>query len=303
MIDAMNKPFDLRLLLVFDAVMRERNVTRAALALHLTQPTVSNALSRLRHVLDDDVFVRCAGGVRPTPRALELAIPISQALRQIEHSLQPTAFRPENADTTFTFAMSDQVGAVLLPMMAAHLETVAPGIRLQIRPKVDAEVSRQLETQDIDFAIGVLHTDDRSPSAAPLYSDDYVCVMRKDHPLAQGHLSAKQFISARHLLVRSAGAATGLIDDVFRKKGLSRRIGMTTSQVIAVPEIIQRSNLVATLLRRTAECLHDADLVHTVPLPFRLGPVQIALFWHVSVNSHPPHAWMRAELVELCRSL
>lgn len=295
--------FDLRLLLVFDAVMRERNVTRAAEALHLAQPTVSNAISRLRNVMNDEVFVRCAGGVRPTPRALELANPIAQALRQIQDSLQPTAFVPNDADMTFNLAMSDQVGAVLLPIIASYLQEVAPGIRLKVHPKVDAEIPRQLAFQTIDFAIGVFNTEDRSLCTEPLYSDEYVCVMRKDHPLARGPLSAKQFVAASHLLVRPAGAATGLIDDVFKKKGLSRKISVTTSQVISVPSIIQRSDLVATLLSKTANSLHNADQFHVVRLPFRLGPVQISIFWHASVSYHRPHAWLRGKLAELCQAI
>ncbi len=149
------RKFDLKALLVFDAVMTERSTTKASYQLSMSQPAVSSALNRLRYGLEDELFIRGADGMRPTPRALELAAPIRQALTQLSEALEPVEFVPANASRTFTFTMTDHVALLILPTLAKRLEKVAPNIDIRVKPNTNVNAPELLNSGEIDFAIGV----------------------------------------------------------------------------------------------------------------------------------------------------
>ena len=294
---------DLKLLVVFDAVMSERSVTRAGTRLGMTQPAVSNAVARLRHLLKDELFVRAQGSIRPTPRAVELTGPVRQALRQIEAVLDPSDFDPVRDTRVFKLAMSDHAAVTMLPHVVKRLEAIAPNVDLQVQPKFNWTVADLLDAHEIDFALGVVPDAPVRFSRIALFEDVYLCAMRRDHMLARGEFTLESFAAAKHLAVRPVGKATNLIDHVLESRGLKRRMALTVNQFLVVPAIVGNTDLVATLFRRTAEGLGILESPHLVLRPVPLPPVQAELLWHSTMTHHKAHRWMREILVDSCRAL
>jgi DNA-binding transcriptional LysR family regulator len=294
---------DLKLLVVFDAVMSEGSVTRAGTRLGMTQPAVSNALGRLRHLLKDELFVRAQGSIRPTPRALELTGPVRHALKQIEAVLDPSDFDPGRDARVFKLAMSDHVAVTILPHLVERLEKIAPNVDLQVRPKFNRTVADLLDGHEIDFALGVVPDAPVRFSRTTLFEDVYMCAMRRGHKLARGSLTLDRFATVKHLVVRPAGEATNLIDHVLESEGLERRMALTVNQFLAVPAIIGNTDLVATLFRRTAEQLGILDGPDLVVRPLPLPPAQATLLWHPTMTHHKAHRWVREVLIDTCRAL
>ncbi|HLF58484.1 MAG TPA: LysR family transcriptional regulator [Alphaproteobacteria bacterium] len=294
---------DLNLLVVFDALMEERSVTRAGRRIGMTQPAVSNALNRLRHLLKDDLFLRGPKGMRPTPRAVELARPVRQALSQIDLALRPVEFDPGRAANTFRLAMADYAASLILPPLAHRLEREAPGVNIRVRINDNVSAPGLLDRNEIDFAIGYHSEWPERFGGQVLFTETYVCVMRRGHPLARDRITLEEFASARHLLVTLTGEATGFVDRLLKKRGLERRVAMTANQFLVAPLIIQNSDMIMTLALRTAERFAEVNKLHIVPVPLEPDPIDLTLLWHKELIRHPAHEWMRALLVEICRTV
>jgi DNA-binding transcriptional LysR family regulator len=294
---------DLNLMVVFDALMEERSVTKAGRRIGMTQPAVSNALNRLRHVLKDDLFLRGPKGMRPTPRAVELAGPVRQALAQIDLALRPVQFDPAKATNTFRLAMADYAASLILPQLAHRLEREAPGVDIRTRVNDNINALGLLDRNEIDFAIGY-HTDwPERFGGQVLFTETYVCVMRRGHPLARDRITVEEFAAARHLLVTITGEPVGFVDRLLRRHGLTRHIAMTANQFLVAPLIIQNSDMIMTLALRTAERFAEINKLHIVPVPLEPDPIDLTLLWHKELIRHPAHEWMRSMLAEICRKV
>lgn len=291
---------DLKALLVFDAVMTERSTTKAGYRLAMSQPAVSSALKRLRHALKDELFIRGSDGMRPTPRSLELAAPIRQALTQLSEALEPVEFIPATASRTFTFAMADHAASLILPALAERLEKLAPYIDIRVKPNTNLNASELLDSGEIDLAIGLFPNPPERLQAAALIEDEYVCAMRRNHPLARQPLDLKTYLSAKHLLVSLSGEPTGFVDVLLESQGLRRRIAMTVNQFSVVPAILRRSNLVITVVRRAITLSPYAKDLVMQPVPLAIQPSALSLLWHRRLSEHPAHAWMRSTLFDIC---
>ena len=292
---------DLRLLVAFDAVMAERSVSRAATRIGMSQPAMSNALNRLRELLKDQLFVRSAAGMRPTSLALRFAVPIRQALQLVEGALEPSLFDPARSTWTYRLAISDHASIVMLPQLVRHLTRTAPGVRLVLRPKVNAEVGAQLDANEIDFAIGVIPPLQRRFSRTALFRDSYSCLMRRRHPLARGQPRLADFAAAEYLAVRPSHEGASEIDRLLASHGVRRRIAMTVDQYLAVAPILINSDLIAFILRGVVRHL-DLRQLHAAAAPLRLG-VQAVAVWNRALTRQAAHAWLRQQLAEVCRGL
>ena len=223
---------DLNLLRVFDAVMTEQNLTRAAGHLAMTQPAVSNAIKRLRESLGDELLIRTAYGVKPTPRAEALWPAVRQALAALEAAVMPETFDVSKAQATFRMAMADATAAYWLPSLMRSIEREAPGVNIRMVPLTTREPRPMLLRGDIDLAVGFfpgvaaqLSYETGSPIRHErLYSGKYVCVMRKDHPLAKEKLDLDTYCKANHLLVSFSGRAHGLVDEALAQLAQLARI-------------------------------------------------------------------------------
>lgn len=294
---------DLNLLRVFDAVMTELNVTRAAARLHMTQPAVSNALKRLRHLLNDELFVKVPSGVSPTPKAIQIWHPLREALTQIRQTLEPTEFAPATATMAFSIAMNDFTANLVLPELVTVVEEIAPGIDVRTMPTTYINAPMLLEQAEIDLAIGVFPNPGLRLRAQTLLTSPFVCVMRRDHPLAMRKLTLERYVQAKHLLVTLSGESTGLIDSLLQERGLQRRIALTVNQFAVAPRIIAHSDLIAILPTRIVQLTGFADQLHLAPLPMKLAPSALKMMWHERNHLDSAQQWLRSRLIEICEQL
>jgi DNA-binding transcriptional LysR family regulator len=266
--------FDLNLLIVFDAVMRERNVTRAGQSIGLSQPAMSHALNRLRYMLKDDLFVRTPDGMVPTTRAEQLAQPLRRALSDMQLALEPETFVPEQATRRFALAVNNYAAVVLSPPLVMAVAERAPSVRLDIRPSGTLDVVELLDRGELDLATGDLaHPGERFAWLA-LLQDPFVLAMRRGHPAGRRKLSAEQFAQLAHLEISSSGEDTGFIDRWLAGRGLTRRIAHRAPYLSAAA-ILARSDMVATLSRRIAEAFLHREALQIRNLPCSSPQVSI----------------------------
>lgn len=306
----MNSPpnfrtLDLNLLRVFDEVMAERSLTRAARNLSLTQPAVSNALRRLRDTLGDELVQRSGQGMAPTPRAIAIWPAVREALQRLQESLVPSTFVSAEANSTFVLAMADATAAELIPGLIDILENEAPGVSMRIVPLTTRDPRRLLDEEACDLAIGYfpsvladLTAHAQSGEPMPflfhrLYDGEYVCVMRKHHPLASGPLTLNRFCAARHMLVSFSGRAYGFIDESLASLGRKRQVVLTVNQFFTAGRVVANSNLLTVLPRHFVRVTGIAGQLVLRPLPFDVAPVHVDAVWHRRSEQQSAHMWLR----------
>ena len=297
---------DLNLLRVFDVIMSEQNLTRAADRLATTQPAVSNALKRLREALNDDLFIRTAHGVKPTAHAEELWPGIRVALADLEVLLVPPEFNIATLQTMFRLAMADSTASLLLPDLLRAIKASAPGIDLRMLPLISRDPRPMLLQGEIELAVGSFPgvvaqlTGELGSTSAirhqRLYSGKYVCIMRKDHPLAEGALTVDGYCAALHALVSFSGRAHGPADDALANLGRRRRIALTVNQFYTVGRVVADSDLISIVPHHLLQTLGMTTLLTTKELPFELPVVHVDMLWHDRDSRKAPHGWIRQQL-------
>ena len=295
---------DLNLLRVFDAVMTEQNLTRAAGHLAMTQPAVSNALKRLRESLGDELLIRTAYGVKPTARAEALWPAVRSALAGLEAAVMPETFDVSKAHVTFRMAMADATAAFWLPSLMRSVESEAPGINVRMVPLTTREPRPLLLRGDIDLAVGFfpgVAAQLSSETASPirherLFSGHYVCVMRRHHPLANVELTLDNYCAANHLLVSFSGRAHGLVDEALAQMNRERRILLTVNQFFTAGRVVANSDLITVLPRHLVASTGVPVALLYKELPFGLPAVHLDMLWHERDARSPSHQWLRHHL-------
>ncbi len=299
------RTLDLNLLRVFDQVMAERNLTRAARNLSMTQPAVSNALARLRESVGDQLVTRSGYGVEPTPRALALWPAVADALRQLESSFSPGDFTASEARQTFNLAMADATAASLMPGLVKIIELDAPGVSMRVLPLVTRDPRRLLDQGEVDLAVGFfpavladLTAQEQSAGMAAfahqrLYAGEYVCVMRTGHPLSRGAMTLDRYCSARHLLVSFSGRPFGFVDEALASRGRERRIVLTVNQFFTAGRVVSASDLLTVLPRHFVKVTGMASDLTLRELPFPVPPVHVDSLWHRRQSQRSDHSWLR----------
>ncbi len=300
-LDGMNLAgIDLNLLVVFDALIKEQHVTRAGSRIGLSQSAVSKALGRLRHLLKDELFVRTSDGMLPTQRALDLAPEISRALRLLEESLSSSSFDPARAERSFTILTNDLVASTIIPDVVSYLDQHAPGIDIRLLPTTGNSLE-QLDRQVADFSITPLDKFPPRFETAPILNFDFVVIMRKGHPLAEGELTAERLTTARHILVSIRGDDRSRVDDLLEDMGLSRRVGLTVNQFLAGPPAVAQSDLIM-LAPAPLVCRQAAGLgLEVRPVPFELPEFfgDMKLVWTKRNSDNPASKWLRRVILDI----
>jgi DNA-binding transcriptional LysR family regulator len=295
---------DLNLLLVFAVLYRTRSTTRAAEALHLTQPSVSNALKRLRDLFDDMLFVKTASGMQPTPRADAIALLVEEGFASLRLAIQAgQAFDPVTANRLFRLYVSDIGQAVFVPPLAARLRKTAPGIQI-VTLNVPLDTAQQMmKVGQIDLAIGMfagLHSDFIQQR---LFHESYAVLVRKKHPKIGAKISAEQFFAADHLIYTpTAGSHARFeaeLNALSTVKGSARKVVLQLAHSSGIDRIVASSDLVACVPSRIASALADGDDVRALPLPFDMTPLDISQFWHERCHRDEGHQWLRSLIYEM----
>ena len=302
------RTLDLNLLRVFDVVMAERNLTRAAERLSLTQPAVSNALKRLREAVGEDLLTRSAHGVIPTPRAEALWPEVRSALGRLRGVLAPGEFDPQADAANFRLAMADATAALFMPSLVAQIEQSGAQANLRSLPLTVRDPSALLERGDADIAVGFFPDTVAALLAQGegallrrqrLNEGEYTCVMRRGHPLAkQAALTLDAYCAAHHLLVSLSGRDHGLADQVLAGLNRKRRVVLTVNQYFTAGRVVANSDLLTVLPAYFIESTGYRDQLVSRPLPFALPSLHLEMLWHIRNDRSSAHQWLRARLLD-----
>ena len=288
------REIDLNLLVVFQQLIQQRRVARVAEQLGITQPAVSNALARLRKLLDDPLFTRTPAGMQPTPLAEQLAEPVARALELLHGALnQRSSFAPAHSERVFTIGMTDIGEIYFLPRLMDAIAQAAPGVSVSTVRNAAVKLKEEMEAGHVDLAIGLLPQLRSGFFQRRLFTQRYVCLFREGHRLDKRRVSLREFSAAEHVVVVSAGTGHGKVDELLERSGVRRTVRLTVPHFVAVGHILQHTDMVATVPERLAQVLAGPFGLSFTAHPAELPEIAIKLFWHAKVHKDPANRWLR----------
>jgi len=305
------RTLDLNLLRVFDVVMAEGSITRAAQRLSMTQPAVSNALKRLRDSLGEDLLTRAPRGVQPTAFGEALWPQVRSSLGQLREALEPGDFDPTVETRVFRLTMADAAAALMMPALMARFEVLGAHCHVEVRPLLDRDPRNLLGHGDIDFAVG--HFPEAVAAlvaqgrVAPLRhrrlaESRYVCAMRRDHPLAAEPLTLDAFCAASHVLVSFSGRPHGFVDHALASLKRTRQIALTVNQFFTAAHVVAACDHLTVLPARFLRLTGLQDRLVECELPVAPGTVYLDALWHVRHDRSAAHQWLLARFDEIAQA-
>ena len=285
------KETDLNLFKAFDVIYTEKNLTKAGEILGITQPAVSNALSRLREMFNDELFIRSSKGMLPTPVAQDMIGDVREALGLMNKTISQTdSFDPLTSEVTFKISIGDSSEYRLLPLLIRELTQHAPKIGVESFLIPRKETPLELAAGNVDFCIDPPVHSDASLRHQKIYEDQYVLIVRKGHPITKKKkVTMEDYLSLSHMHVSNRKTGIGLVDMALNKLGLSRKISLRSQNFLVAPYVIERSDITITTTKGFAK--HPG--LEVVELPFTIEPIVLHLYWHESKDSDPSNQWMR----------
>ena len=297
---------DLNLLVALQALLDEKNVTRAAARVGLSQPAMSRALGRLRDLFGDQLMVRTSKGMSPTPRGAALAEPLGKVLSGVDQMIQPPTFDPEVAEGRRRIATTGYGSLIMVPLIIGRFVREAPNLNLDVL-NIHRDSINELETGAIDLAIGGLGVTNLPAGfyQQNLFEDRFVCVVRTKHPVIQKGLTLDTYIQLAHGLMTVTGDGPGVIDDVLKRMGIRRRIALRIPHPLVAPIVAAESDLIFTLPERLAVRLQEVSPIAILEPPREIsddiGVFSVRQHWHERHHHDPAHIWLRNLLAECVR--
>ncbi|MGY8681712.1 LysR family transcriptional regulator [Bradyrhizobium sp. UFLA05-153] len=298
-----NVRFDLNLAAVLEAIMLERNVTRAAASLGMSQPAVSNALRRARALAGDRLFLKAAAGVQPTARMLAIWPELHRSLGMIRSSITPQHFDPRTETTTFRFAVTDSLAVEAVSAVTLRLRAAAPLARIAFSFHTNANSLAGIERGTLDCAVGMFPALPRHMHVQGVRTDQYICVMRREHELAH-RLTLKRFVAADHVLVTPSGTDLGVVDGWLSLQGHTRSIAAVVNHFADALRIVAESDLLTCVPQsyvdgygRSLIAKHE---LAAFALPFETERILHKMIWHERLHAHPAHQWFRDLVADAC---
>ncbi|PQJ45059.1 transcriptional regulator LeuO [Vibrio campbellii] len=289
---------DLNLLTVFDAVMQEQNITRAAHNLGMSQPAVSNAVARLKVMFNDELFMRQGRGIQPTQRARQLFGPIRQALQLIRNELPSSVFQPESSTRLFKLAICSPCDMRFAPRIMANINEQAPSVQLHLDAEFDRLLSERMRYQEIDFVIDYARFDDQGFSSTEIFKDELVVIASKTHPRIQGGVSAEQLINEKHAKLSRVHGQRSFSEQAYRE--LDCQAAYEGSSLSNLLYVVSQSELVTIAPRWMAENAVNNDQLQILDFPFENKEISGYLSWHESSEKDKGHIWLRDQLMITC---
>ena len=297
------RTLDLNLLRVFDVVMLERNVTRAAQQLAMSQPAVSNALRRLREAMREELFIPGPTGVTPTAHAQTIWPAVRSALDSLAQVIAPQGFDAASDGRHFTVAMADATAALFVPVLVDTLEREQSPVKLRVVGLASRDPRALLEQGEADIAVGFFPEVSAALSAEgetaptrldPLYACNWRCVMRRDHPLSgDGALTLDAYCAANHLRVNAAARPRGYVDEALGRLGRERQVMVTVDEFATAGSVVHRSDLLTVLPRSYVAATGFAEQLAVRRLPFELPEIDVGLLWHRRHEGDTAQRWLR----------
>lgn len=289
---------EINLLLVFDAIMTEGSVTRAAERLAMTQPAVSNAVSRMRSAWKDELFVKDGRNIQPTQYAQNLWNQVRTPLKELQEAVDPGQFDPSTASRSFRLAAADvAIDMVWRPL----IESCAPNINIYAHPYNIVNGEQLLHDAEVDLVIGGTSSESRLIVNEHLFQVNYVCIMRPEHPFATGEFTLEQFANAEHLFVSLSGDIEGIVDQVLLQYGMRRRVAMSVNHFAAVAPLLTDSNLIAVVPSTpVAKDILSGELAVRLP-PIDIPTKPVMCLWHRRQEQDLGLMWLRERVNNIIR--
>jgi DNA-binding transcriptional LysR family regulator len=297
---------NLNLLGVLDALLSERNVTRAAEKMHLSQPAMSNALAKLRHLFGDPLLVRVPGGLALTPRAAQLVEPVRRILADVDRAFQPEqAFDPVTAQNSFNVAATDAVELTVLPLLGELLCREAPGIKFTIVPRTSAKVPyEQLQSGEVDLAVGYFSDIPDTLHLRSLYQEELMLLVRNGHPVIRRKPTLAQFLAVPHVLIYPQGEVfMAAADQQFPGNLQQLNIAVRLPHFAVAPLLVSQTDYSVIIPRRLAQRFAAILPLKIFPLPFVIPAFPVNAAWHDRTHHDPAQQWLRQMFVEVCAEL
>ncbi len=288
---------DFNLLKVLDALITERNVTRAGEQLGRSQPTMSNALRRLRILLNDDLLVRGANGMVLTPRAEAIRLPLREALASLEGSLfEEVIFDPAVATGVYRVSMPDRLTLAVVPPLLDRLQQQAPNMALHVLTADRQQALGLLDDDRSDLALGWLDEKPRHLNAEFLLDEELYCVFRGGHPILKSKFNIKAVLSYPHLVVSATGRRVAIFDDLLSRSKLKRHALVAVSNFTAVPHMLARSNMIGVFTKLASDVFEQSFGLVKRRVPIDIGKIATNMVWHVRSNKDQKHVWLREQI-------
>ena len=286
--------FDLNLLVIFEAIYREKNLTRAGQRLNLSQPAISHALNRLRSAFDDPLFVRHGYRMEPTPLSEELKGNVKKILELTSRTLEDRGpFDPFRSTRTFHIGMQDYPMLVVLPRLLKMINEVAPNISIRTFHLSIENRKKALEEGKLDMVIGVRQDFGSSIFQQYLFRDREICIMRKDHPVQEKGLTLENYLNCEFVGLSVSDLKEAQIDVKLKEKGLRRKIRLTVENEVTIPQLVSQSDFLANIAELVANEFLGWLPVQGLPIPLELEEVEFFQYWHARHQKDPGHAWLR----------
>ena len=294
------RSIDMNLLVVFDAMIEHRSVTRAAEAIGLSQPAMSAAVSRLRRWFDDPLFVKTGAEMKATPRALALAKPVRSVINTIKGEiLQRSSFDPAKTDRTFTIITPDIGEVNFLPKLLSRISESAPDARLRAISKSRPAAAEALEAGEAELAIGYFPDLHKAGFfRQKLFDSPHVCIVRAGHPEVGAKLSLKQYMALSHVVVQPEGREH-VFDLFLQQRGFKRRVLLELSHFMSLLPVIESSDLIATVPSDLADVCRRYANIRLVDVPIKSPVIAVHQFWHRRFHKDPANVWMRGVVQSL----
>ncbi|MBX9591736.1 MAG: LysR family transcriptional regulator [Hyphomonadaceae bacterium] len=290
----------LTLIPVFDAIMSEGNLSRAAERLGVTQPAVSQALARLRKLTSDPLFENHGRGVRPTPRALEIAGHARAVLTHANAAFTPKTLDIGNLERTFAFDIGGGFDALLLPILYKVLAQKAPGVSCVVRNTRSSDLLTELRYGETELAVDFQPMEAEGVRCVRLGDDTAVVLARSDHPALPHGLTMRLYLELPHAaLVWSRSLASSGVALELERLGMKVRHAISVPTITAVGALVAQSDLIATVSRFAARALYSLYRLERHPLPFRMPPLGLYLLWHERFDDDAGHRWLRDTILGL----
>jgi len=291
---------DLNLFVVFDAIYTEGNLTRAGQIIGITQPAVSNALARLREAFNDPLFIRSAQGMVPTPIAQNIIVPVRQALSMLRTSMQESdSFVPSRSEKKFKINLQDAVSSFLTPHLLSKLGKEATKVSLDIDGPSNKDIANAFTTGQLDLAIASLVNPHPQLKRIKLVESQYVCVVRKDHPISQLNFTLDSYVRFSHVNLVGCEGLIGPVDTTLGKMGIQRRVIVNLPHYTVAPKVVASTDLALTLPEIFAK---DLDL-KKLEVPFKVEPYELYLYWHETSHNDPANQWLRDQIIAIFHNL
>jgi DNA-binding transcriptional LysR family regulator len=299
--------FDLNLLVAFDLLMQEQNVSRAAERMFVGQSAMSHILQRLRQQLDDPLLVKTPSGMKPTDRALALIDPVRAVLRDVKRLISAREeFDPAKSLRRFVIAATDYMELLVIPALVERIARYAPGVDIHVKRTETPFPDRELEYKDLDVVLG-FEAILKPPAyliVEKLFDDRMTCLVSLNHPVNSGdRLTLDEYVSMKHMLISREGTRIGVIDEWLAEKGLERRIALVVPHFLSAPFIVAKTDTLLSLPERIARQFVNLAPLRILPVPLDLPDYRLVMIWHPLWEKDPAHRWLREQILAVCQTI